>query len=668
MKLGERTFGLELENVNMEKAEVSMMNGASWSPDEMWLINTDKTSATPSAKRGGEINTRPLGFNKKDLRELRDFIKHIYDIGGTHTFYNAYDCHVYIGDFNLEELKKIVLLNLVAQKHFEKIMDWVEWMALDNGAPPLSAEIYERVKNTETLEAYANCFANSSIRGHMRYRLNTMPFFKTKTLEFRSYSATSDFNKILNAIKFTMRLADYAKNHNEQEIKKLENFNHFKKELKIRKNTEFAKYAPVLIWARDHKDLTGYVGKAMPMGKKILSAVATASSDDLATVHPFNYQAELALYSHKKLTIYNNSEYNHIIYRLATESEFFITYSERFDVLNEYRDGTRSTELCLFFIFSRIRKYNLDTDYGAREFVAYVNVINDSIKKIEPTALELVKMFASVNYKVATLFDALENHETVFYQQEKDSKASATASALAKFSDYEFEWESTSIDYDLVKEKTKNRLLIASQNKFLPYEKVAIDGSNFLYSNEKIYAGVKKQIKEQKTFTVKTPDDDFTINRDTKIKLEEVTGAYFYTLQQKFVKKVSKFKVPKFCYAIYSEDILLGAFGFDYPKDQNYDLFLLSDFGTNPNVKQLSKLILLIIRSKDVKKLVERKIHERLSFGYTKVYTTRPVSMKYRGAFKKVKKDDPKSLCYEFEFGSVESIQHAINEYIKRIK
>ena len=174
ISLGERTFGMEIENINMQKEDVEMPSGYGWSKDEMWPIKTDKSPARRAAKRGGEINTRPLKFNRKDLAELRDFIKHIKDIGGSCMWYNAYDVHVYTGDFTVEKLKNIVYMNLMVQDHLAKIMDWVEWMALDNGAPPITAEVWNRVKDQETLEGYANVFANSTIKGHMRYRLNTI--------------------------------------------------------------------------------------------------------------------------------------------------------------------------------------------------------------------------------------------------------------------------------------------------------------------------------------------------------------------------------------------------------------------------------------------------------------------------------------------------------------
>ena len=73
--------------------------------------------------------------------------------------------------------------------------------------------------------------------------------------------------------------------------------------------------------------------------------------------------------------------------------------------------------------------------------------------------------------------------------------------------------------------------------------------------------------------------------------------------------------------------------------------------------------------TKEAKRMIERKLVERVHKCYTKVYTTMPVSMKYRGAFNKVKDlCSDKSLVYEGEFGSIGTIDDAKREYLKRCK
>lgn len=152
---------------------------------------------------------------------------------------------------------------------------------------------------------------------------------------------------------------------------------------------------------------------------------------------------------------------------------------------------------------------------------------------------------------------------------------------------------------------------------------------------------------------------------DTPISVNEVKPKFFNELQNKFVKKVSRFRRPIICYTINCDEVILGGFGFAYSKNKDFDLFLLSDFCTNNNIRLLSKFVLFIIRSKEAHEMIGRKLVERVSKGYTKVYTLMPVSMKYRGAFKKFARDD-RSLSYSFVFGSIENIEDAKREYVKR--
>ena len=110
------------------------------------------------------------------------------------------------------------------------------------------------------------------------------------------------------------------------------------------------------------------------------------------------------------------------------------------------------------------------------------------------------------------------------------------------------------------------------------------------------------------------------------------------------------------------EGYVLGGFGFDFPKDEDYDIWLLSDFSTNNRVPRLSKLILLCIKTKLTKKYISRGMMEEVRTCYTKVYTQAPVSMKYRGLFKKASKE-PNFLIYETELGEINNTAEVIQKY-----
>ena len=86
-------------------------------------------------------------------------------------------------------------------------------------------------------------------------------------------------------------------------------------------------------------------------------------------------------------------------------------------------------------------------------------------------------------------------------------------------------------------------------------------------------------------------------------------------------------------------------------------IFLHSDFVVPSKVDRLSKLLLYLLRSKEVAKLIRRHYFYTYSGLQTSVYTNKPVSMKYRGVFKKADSTEPGKLTYTAKF-----TEHTIKE------
>lgn len=79
-------------------------------------------------------------------------------------------------------------------------------------------------------------------------------------------------------------------------------------------------------------------------------------------------------------------------------------------------------------------------------------------------------------------------------------------------------------------------------------------------------------------------------------------------------------------------------------------LFLHSDFCVVSSIDRLSKLVLFLLRSKDVAKIVSRHYVHTFKGMQTSVYTDKPVSMKYRGVFKKMDSQETGKLTYIADF------------------
>jgi hypothetical protein len=96
-------------------------------------------------------------------------------------------------------------------------------------------------------------------------------------------------------------------------------------------------------------------------------------------------------------------------------------------------------------------------------------------------------------------------------------------------------------------------------------------------------------------------------------------------------------------------------------------LFLHSDFVVPSKIERLSKLLLYLMRTREVELLITREY----VYGYgglqTSVFTDKPASMKYRGPFKKIKpaKPTPGRLTYVANFTKY-SIKEAFEKWLKR--
>lgn len=95
-------------------------------------------------------------------------------------------------------------------------------------------------------------------------------------------------------------------------------------------------------------------------------------------------------------------------------------------------------------------------------------------------------------------------------------------------------------------------------------------------------------------------------------------------------------------------------------------IFMQSDFVVNSNTKRLSKLLIMLVKSKEIRKLIARKMGNYYEGVKTTVYSENPVSMKYRGVFSLDRRDVGK-LMYSADF-SDESLNEIYKLWLKRQK
>ena len=83
-----------------------------------------------------------------------------------------------------------------------KVFNLGDWFNVDYLCPRPTSEMNERIQSCENIDNIKNILANSSNKGHYRYMINIMPYFKTKTLEFRLFNGTRNFRETLETINF----------------------------------------------------------------------------------------------------------------------------------------------------------------------------------------------------------------------------------------------------------------------------------------------------------------------------------------------------------------------------------------------------------------------------------------------------------------------------------
>ena len=95
------------------------------------------------------------------------------------------------------------------------------------------------------------------------------------------------------------------------------------------------------------------------------------------------------------------------------------------------------------------------------------------------------------------------------------------------------------------------------------------------------------------------------------------------------------------------------------------DVYLLADFVVDSTrYSRLAKLLLLVIQTKEIRRMMEEHLLDELPTCTTMVFTDKPVSMKYRGLFKLVRRV-PGKLVYQTEMGT-KTLKEVVPLWLKK--
>lgn len=681
----DRTFGIEIEMCNLERSNVSLPEGYSWSKDEQ-IYNTDGST---NKSFGGEVNTPPLHICcLKDLHDLRSVYESMVVAGGKIKWSIDTHVHIYAGDLSVDQIKKVFLFFYVCYPYFKKYAHISDWDELVFNAQPVPTEKYfEGVKNAQTFDELQNLFTNQSKKGFIRHAVNISAYFKTKTIEFRTFHATDNFYRAMNCVYSAYRIFYYAISHELEDYQSITSYQQFCEVTGLKYDVP-NELCPLLYQGNPYSAIETFMTAPLSYNSEMVSAlhdaVITNGHKEICIVNGFMYYYELFFLDKVEVSIYCQDAYCYLLYMLAN-GKTSLTYKDKLAWLEDYNNPTPSRQLALALYAVKLQKYFMsESARNSAVFEALKIKARESIEKTEEANERLMRLLTTCDFHVGTLEEAIKNKKVIFFNFGRMEKKQKRAFKLiSENSDLKLDFSVESNDYyNLVESIPNDSYFYYFSNS--PYlrnlHKIAMwnnssgerrSAGRFLYCNKPTaqnnastsYSSYRIECNEI------VPPDDLEITDASKLIIERVTPPLLHCLQKKYIKKVDQCSVCQFAFVVKYDKYTLGGFGFKLPQYKGYDLFQLTDFCTNNAIPRLSKLLLYCIQSVGVQRYLSRRMRKLCEKVISCAYTHKPVSMKYRGVYKKVKEHCTSSyLAYEGILGIYPTNKEIIDKYQRSLK
>ena len=682
----DRTFGIEIEMCNLERSKVSLPEGYSWSKDEQ-IYNTDGST---NKSFGGEVNTPPLHICcLKDLHDLRSVYESMVVAGGKIKWSIDTHVHIYAGDLSVDQIKKVFLFFYVCYPYFKKYAHISDWDELVFNAQPVPTEKYfEGVKNAQTFDELQNLFTNQSKKGFIRHAVNISAYFKTKTIEFRTFHATDDFYRAMNCVYSAYRIFYYAISHELEDYQSITSYQQFCEVTGLKYDVP-NELCPLLYQGNPYSAIETFMTAPLAYNSEMVSAlhdaVITNGHKEICIVNGFMYYYELFFLDKVEVSIYCQDAYCYLLYMLAN-GKTSLTYKDKLAWLEDYNNPTPLRQLALALYAVKLQKYFMsESARNSAVFEALKIKARESIEKTQEANERLMRLLTTCDFHVGTLEEAIKNKKVIFFNYGRIEKNQKRAFKLiSENSDLKSDFSVARNDYyNLLESIPSDSFFYYFSNS--PYlrnlHKIAMwnnssgerrSAGRFLYCNKP--TAQNNASTSYSSFRIESneivPPDDLEITDASKLMIERVDPHLLHCLQKKYIKKVDQCSLCKlFAFVVKYDKYTLGGFGFTLPQHKGYDLFQLTDFCTNNAIPRLSKLILYCIQSVGVQRYVSRRMRKLCEKVISCAYTHKPVSMKYRGVYKKVKEHCTSSyLAYEGILGIYPTNKEIIEKYQKSLK
>ena len=475
----------------------------------------------------------------------------------------------------------------------------------------------------------------------------------------------------------------YAVNHDIQDFTKISSYDEFKVATKLKYDVP-EELVPLIYQGNPYSNIETFQSKSLPYNSKQASALYEAvkknGHKDICIVNGFMYYYELFFFEKLNISIYCQDPYCHLLYLIAN-GKVALTYRDRLGWLEDYNNKTTKRQLALALYAASLQKFFMSK--SARNdaiFKALRIKAKESIEKTEKANERLLKMLTTCEYHVGTLQDAINCKKVIFFNYGKDKKQKRTFKLIQENSDLDVDFSvSRNEYYNLVDSLPKDTFFyFISNSPFLSnMHKLAMFNSSggdrwsagrFLYCNKPSRTSEVNTSYKENHIEVNeiVPPNDLEINNHKNLKVVRVSPDYLLCLQKKYINKVDMVSKCTYAFVVMYDKYTLGGFGFTLPQHKGYDLFQLTDFCTNNAIPRLSKLILFCIQEYTVQRELSRRMHKLVEKVISCAYTHKPVSMKYRGVYTKVKDHCTSSyLAYEGILGKYANNKEVIDRYQK---
>ena len=681
--LDDITIGFELELADINKSEFQLPVGYKWSDDET-IVNSIGKLVTAKSNFGGELNTKPFLYrDKKEWDNFENIFNSLLEVGFTINWAHGFAVHIGIPNIDLEGLKNIFIFSYYCGNYIYRICNIGEWSKWSNQAPIPNYDYYSKVRSCSNFDELKNVLANSSAKGFIRHLINVTSFFKHNTVEFRLFNSTYDFSYIKNSGLFAYKVLLYALNHDEEDFSNIRSYEDFLECIDFKE--ELAPLCSPLIFSGNQDgEAERYVAKQVTYNTKMYSYIQRLSKDckKFCLVNSDLFSELIVL---KELLVgvdiyyYNSEPFLNLLYEISVGIYPIstIVFSGVYSFLNDVDiddEDSKVVMLSKILFVQKTLKYSGSYEYSKKEFAAIVEKARDSLIKYNKFSRKLIEVLSSVKYRYAVLNECLvEDFDVVLYQYHFNSKLNIKY--LCKYVSLELDKNRLTNNYYDTQELLKlfrGTFFMYSENAYLDLFKVGKVDNKYLYSNKEIETVLyNSSNSSNNSYSIIPPPDDYELDF-SKIKIIHVKPIQFMQVQKVYVKKVDKVNMTVFPFLVVDDKYCFGGFGFNWSKDEDFDLWLLSDFSTNNNIYRLSKLIVLYTKSTFVSKFLSRSLCSKVDSYYTNVYTSNSVSMKYRGVADKHKdkSDGNKCLIYTNKFGTEDfsTIKNTYEQWLKKKK